>query len=727
MLNLENIKKVYKGKKDVVVLNNLNITFKNSEFVSILGASGSGKSTLLNIIGGLDNDYDGNLYLNGENISNKKYSFYDKYRSGKIGFVFQEYNLIETFSVYKNVEIALLIGNSFNKKDRVLNALDKVGLLDYKNSKISELSGGQKQRVAIARALVNDPEILLLDEATGALDSVTSVSIMNLIKEISSDKLVIMVTHNEKLAKEYSDRIIYIKDGVIENNCNDYVCEIKQNELEKVGFSFFSTFLLAFKNLKSKLLRNILTILAFTISIIGVCFVIAISLGFDNQVKTLKEETLSSYPITIVSNGDSILNKKSDYIYSYKIGNNSISREFITYLNNYSSDLNIVNNYEYNLKVISKNKNGYKLSEDLPFINIPDDDKYLVDNYDLIYGKFPKNNREILLKVNDDNMISEEVFNFFGISSKNITYDSFINKEIKVINNNDLYFYSNGYYDINKIDKNLYISKNNITLKVVGVIKSKESADFNTLINEEAGGIYIKNSLLEEVIDINSKSKIVSSQKNKDYNVVTGEYLNDLDKSMFLNYLGDSQNPYLIYVYLDDYISKEKFTNYLDKYNNKDIKYIDISLEVIDGVRTLVFGVTSILFLLSMVSLVISLILIIIITYTASIERKKEIGILRSLGARRKDIKKLFVFETIILSIISSLIAVGVVKIFINPINNILSDVTGLDNLMIFSFDRVLLVIAISVFTALIGSIIPAVKASKKDPVCCLRWIIIFF
>ena len=220
MLKLNNIRKVYDNNN--VVLNNLNVSFKKSEFVSILGESGSGKSTLLNIIGGLDLDYDGEIFLNGENISFKKSSFYDKYRNHKIGFVFQDYNLIETFNVYKNVEIALLINNSFNRKEKVFDVLKKVGLFELKDKKVNELSGGQKQRVAIARAIVNDPDILLLDEATGALDSITSISIMELIKEISIDRLVIMITHNEKLAKEYSDRILNIKDGVLETCIDNY-------------------------------------------------------------------------------------------------------------------------------------------------------------------------------------------------------------------------------------------------------------------------------------------------------------------------------------------------------------------------------------------------------------------------------------------------------------------------------------------------------------------------
>ena len=371
MLKLENIKKVYKTKENsTVVLNNLNVNFGEKEFVSILGESGSGKSTLLNIIGGLDKDYDGNIYLNGENISDKNNGFYDRYRNGKIGFVFQEYNLIENLNVYKNVELSLLVRNEKERQDKVLDILDKVGLLEYKNKKISELSGGQKQRVAIARAFVTNPDILLLDEPTGALDSLISIEIMKLIRKIAFDKLVIMVTHNEKLAKEYSDRIITIKDGTVKDyNNRNYICEVKTCNLKKVGLSLKNSFLLAFRNIKTKLFRNILTVLALIISIVGVSFVMAISLGFDKQVDFLKENTLADYPIAITGKSeDDKINNHNDSIYSYKIGNeNSISKKFVNYVKSYPKNKisGIVYNYEYKLKVISRNNEGYKLSDEL--------------------------------------------------------------------------------------------------------------------------------------------------------------------------------------------------------------------------------------------------------------------------------------------------------------------------------------------------------------------------
>ena len=727
MLKLENIKKVYKTKENSTkVLNNLSVTFKEKEFVSILGESGSGKSTLLNIIGGLDKDYEGNIYLNGENISNKNNSFYDRYRNGKIGFVFQEYNLIENLNVYKNVELNLLIRNNKIRKEKVLDILDKVGLLEFKNKKISELSGGQKQRVAIARALVTNPDILLLDEPTGALDSLTSIEIMELIKKMSFDKLVIMVTHNEKLAKEYSDRIITIKDGIVKDYINrNYICEVKACNLKKVGLSFKNSFLLAFRNIKTKLFRNILTVFALIISILGVSFVMAISLGFDKQVQVLKENTLAEYPVAITSKSDdNSINNYDDSIYSYKIGNeNSISKNFVNYIKSYPKDKisGIVYNYEYKLKVISKNNKGYKLSDELPFITMPNENDYLENNYEILSGRYPKNNKEILLKVNENNLISEDIFKFLGIDAKNKSFDYFINKEIKVVNNNQLYEKESDIYYVNKIDENLYYDKNNITLKIIGIIKSKRNTEFNTLINEEAGGFYIKNNLLEEIININSNSNIVNNQIKSKSNLLTGESLSKDDKTLLLNYLGNKQHPYLIYIYPGDYNNKEDLLDYLNKYSENDINYIDVSLDVVDSVKTLVFAVTTILLVLSFLSLFISLILITIITYTSSIERKKEIGILRSLGARKKDIRRLFVFETISLALFSSFISICLVKISINPINNILKDITQLDNLMVFSIDRIAIVVLISVLTALLGSIIPALKASKKDPVECLR------
>ena len=723
MIRLEKINKSYKGKnKKYEVLKNVNISFSDKEFVSILGPSGSGKSTLLNIIGGLDKDYEGIVYLNGKVISGKNDKFYDYYRNQKIGFVFQNYNLIDNYSVYQNVELPLIINSKKHRKARVLEVLELVGLLKYKNKNVKELSGGERQRVAIARAIVNKPKVLLLDEPTGALDSRTSVLIMELIKKLSKDILVIMVTHNEKLAKDYSDRIITIKDGeVFGSNVISFTKE--EFSFKKVGIKFLEIFKMAFRNLRVKLFRNVLTILAFMISIIGISMVFAMSDGFNKQVKVLEKDSLGNYPLTITSKSSSYnKNYSDDRVYSYKtVSNKNIDDGVINYLKDIDKDyiMGVTYNYEYPFKAVAKNENGFKFSDNLPFIAVPDDNKLLKENYTLLEGEFPQNNKEILLKVNNDNMIGEDVLKFLGIDD-NTLMSNLIGKEIKLVYNDDLYSKDDDIFSVNKIDTELYNKANNEKLTIVGIIKAKSEMDFNTIINEEAGAIYFRNSLIEKVIRKNNESSIVKEQVDRGYNVLSLESVTLEEKDDLLTYLGIKQSPYMIYIYPNGYNNKEKVIDYLDSYEKK-INYVDMGTDVINTTTSLVFGVTSILLILSGISLVITLILITIITYTSSVERKKEIGVLRSLGARGKDIKRLFVMENISISLIASLFSLLIVYILIQPLNKILLEVTGLSDLMVLSFSKVILIIIISILVAVTGSIAPAIKASKSDPVLSLK------
>ena len=308
MLQIKNISKQYKtGELVQVALNNVSLNFRDNEFVSILGPSGSGKTTLLNIIGGLDHYDKGDFIIN--NISTKKYKDrdWDSYRNHTIGFVFQSYNLIPHQTVLSNVELALTISGVTRKerRKRALEVLDKVGLKEQAHKKPSQMSGGQMQRVAIARALVNDPKILLADEPTGALDSVTSVQVMELLKEVAKDRLVIMVTHNPDLAKNYSTRIVKLKDGEIIEDTNPYKMEeieeepAKHKNLGKSSMSVFTAFLLSLNNLLTKKGRTFLTAFAGSIGIIGIALILALSSGFQNYVDKIQEDTLTSYPLTV--------------------------------------------------------------------------------------------------------------------------------------------------------------------------------------------------------------------------------------------------------------------------------------------------------------------------------------------------------------------------------------------------------------------------------------------
>ena len=334
MLQLKNIVKDYQVNKDLTVhaLKDVTLDFRKSEFVSILGQSGCGKTTLLNIIGGLDKYSDGDLIINEK--STKKFTDrdWDTYRNHSIGFIFQSYNLIPHQTVLSNVELALTLSGVSKKerRKRAKDALIKVGLGDQINKKPNQMSGGQMQRVAIARALVNDPEILLADEPTGALDSETSVQIMELIKEISKDRLVIMVTHNPELAAEYSTRIINLLDGLVISDSNPYEAnesvqaeevieeaaeaketaeEAKEEKKEckckgkkkKTSMSFFTAFVLSLNNLLTKKGRTILTSFAGSIGIIGIALIFAISNGLNGYIKFVQETTLSSYPLTLTA------------------------------------------------------------------------------------------------------------------------------------------------------------------------------------------------------------------------------------------------------------------------------------------------------------------------------------------------------------------------------------------------------------------------------------------
>ena len=314
MLELKNIRKVYKtADEEVQALKGVNIKFRESEFVSILGQSGCGKTTLLNIIGGLDRYTSGDLIING--VSTKKYKDrdWDTYRNHKIGFIFQSYNLISHQSVLANVELALTISgiSKRERKMRAIESLTKVGLKEQIKKKPNQLSGGQMQRVAIARALVNNPDIILADEPTGALDTKTSIQVMDILKKISKDKLIIMVTHNPELAEKYSSRIIRILDGIITEDSNP----INENEIQdikkdsgigKTKMKFWTAFRLSLNNLLTKKGRTVLVAFAGSIGIIGIALIQAVSNGFQNYVDYIQEETLTSYPLSIMQESSDI-------------------------------------------------------------------------------------------------------------------------------------------------------------------------------------------------------------------------------------------------------------------------------------------------------------------------------------------------------------------------------------------------------------------------------------
>lgn len=752
MLSVKNIYKSY-GTKDnkYPALKDINLNFRKNEFVAILGPSGSGKTTLLNILGGLDRYDSGDLIINGKSTKQFRERDWDSYRNKSIGFVFQSYNLISHISILNNVEMGLTLGNvsKSEAKKRALAALEKVGLKEHIHKRPNQLSGGQMQRVAIARALVNNPDIILADEPTGALDSKTSMQIMDLIKEIANDKLVIMVTHNAALADIYASRIIKLSDGKIVSDSNPYEAKVEDKEynLKRTKMSFITALGLSLNNIKTKKGRTLLTSFAASIGIIGISLVLALSNGFQKQIDNFEKDTLSNMPILILKEGinmsdvmsatvdndleeypdDKIIRKEKDV--ETVSHSNKLDDEYLDYLNNIdSSYLSGMSYGRYtNMNLLIKNND-----EVVPFLYqlspIPEtkDGKVaslVTDNYDLLAGKLPEASNELMLIVDSYNKISADLYNLLGLTDSS-TFNDVLNKEIKLINNNEYYTEFNNIYIGNTDYTSMYDNSNNITLKIVGIIRGKKDNQFS----EMAGtGLSYKDSLLEEYINKNKESAIVKKQEEADYNVLSGQKFDEsITKEMILSTLGGNDIPFSIQLYPKDFASKDKIIEYLDKYNegksNDDkIIYTDYASTVTDLSSGIMNGITLVLIGFSSVSLIVSSIMISIITYISVLERTKEIGILRSLGARKRDISRVFNAETCIIGFVSGIIGVSIAYLLTFPINIVIKNATKLSNVALLSITHVVVMITISVVITMIGGLIPAKIASKKDPVIALR------
>ena len=768
MLKLINISKSYKtGNFIQKALENVNLNFKSNEFVSILGPSGSGKTTLLNIIGGLDKYDSGDLIIKGKSTSKFKAKDFDSYRNKSIGFIFQSYNLINHIDILSNVEMGMTLSGIRRRKRRkkALELLKKVGLEEHAHKKPNQLSGGQMQRVAIARALANNPEIILADEPTGALDSKTSEQIMDLIKDISKDKLVIMVTHNNELASNYSDRIITMKDGHVigdtksdneEENLQDY-------KLKRTKMNFFTALYLSLNNIRTKKGRTILTSFASSIGIIGISLILSLSNGFSKQIEKFERDTSDAMPVIISyqkqsaervkemittnnKNEDNLYTDKKEITVNKKDENdeyNNINDEFMDYISkidnknissiglNYMTNLNLIQNENdkyYSLN--SLNENSYLSIKPFPFKNFNDKSisEIITNYYDLLDGKLPNSYDEVIIEVNTDNSINEELKKALGLNNEKITFNDILNSQIKLVFNDDFYIQYGDYFIPKTIDKDVYNNDNNLSIKVVGIIRAKKEKD--NILNSSSC-IYYTNELLEYVMEKNSESKIVKKQLSSDYNVLTGiKFENNSkgqrDKNTSLAYLGNKSNPISINLYPKDFDKKDNLINYIEKYNknksnNDKITYLDQAELITNISGGIMSGITSVLVAFSSISLVVSSIMIGIITYISVLERTKEIGILRSLGARKKDIKRVFNAETFIIGLISGALGIFISKLLLIPINNILKNITDLDNVAIMNVKYSVLLVIISITLTLIGGAIPASIASKKDPVESLR------
>lgn len=859
MLGLKNIKKSYKTADFTqVALDNINLEFRKNEFVSILGPSGSGKTTLLNIIGGLDRYDRGDLIINGKSTKDFKDRDWDEYRNNSVGFIFQSYNLIGHINVLSNVEMSMTLSGvgSKEKRKRALEVLEKVGLKDHAYKKPNELSGGQMQRVAIARALVNNPDIILADEPTGALDSNTSIQIMELIKEISKDKLVIMVTHNPELAQKYSSRIIRLLDSKIIDDTKPYNPTPKEKEeakkdlkkSRKTSMSFWTALSLSINNLKTKKGRTILTAFAGSIGIIGIATIMSLSNGVQNYINRTQEETLSSYPLTIQENtidasamielmmGQNDIDtstQEENKVYSNDIMNEVMStmsskieknnlKRFKEYLDTNREKINdsltaIEYNYDLNLNIYSQ-KDGKtvksnpstvfeKIGMDFGganammsqftstdvFLKQLDNEELVHSQYNLLAGNWPQNYNEVVLLVDKNNQVSDYTLYSLGLKDQDeleakynkilsgeevesdeqtsYTYDDILNLEFKVLPQTD-YYEKEGNVWIDKSEDEEYIEQkleNAETLKVVGIIQINEEA----IANRTSGVILYTKELEEHIIDKVSNSEIVKEQlANDKINVFTGLEFNEesTSKEFDINSLSDEQRAYLmslsqeelaqvvaaysenanatyettldkmgyvnieepstINIYPKDFEAKENIENFISEYNtivenegneSDTINYTDTVGLIMSSVTSIVNIISYVLIAFVSISLVVSSIMIGIITYISVLERTKEIGILRSIGASKKDISRVFNAETLIIGFCAGVLGIVCTYLLTFPANAILKAVVNVSGLVQVPWIPALVLVCISMILTVISGLIPSKMASKKDPVIALR------
>ena len=705
MLKLINICKEYKnGKTRNIILDNVNISFNTNELVFILGPSGSGKSTLLNIIAGNLRCDSGEVWLNNTCISKLSDRLLNNYRSTVIGNIFQDYNLIEYMSVIDNIRLAY----TGNKKNKIIKLLKELNIYDKRKMIVGKLSGGEKQRVAIARALVNDNKIILADEPTGALDSKMGIQVMDILKEVSKNKLVIVVSHDTELAKKYASRIINIMDG----KCNSLPLTI-DGEIDETNIfkskknRLFSIAKLSLKNLWLKRIRTLFTSLAISLGITSMMLVGNLYYNFNNEIKKMEKDVVSVFPITI-SNGEfenlDAKFKSSDSKIVIKdrekmIKTNKIDDDYLKYINNIKEIKYIIYGYDVLIPFVS---DKYKIIDNSYFKDVPND--YINDNYEILYGKNISNNNEVLIKVDSNNNIDSRLLNYFDINSS-IEYSEIVGRKIKVILNNQYYIKNGNYYVINNNLEDIY-NRSNTLLTIVGVIKEKNNVDQNNYI-------YYNNGLLTEIFSANSKSDIVNSQIKSNYNVLGL----DIKKNDMLSLLGYNSLPDSINLYVNNLTDKKKVLKSLDE---KNLIYVDTMSNAIDIIRQFINVISLILGTFSIIAIVISSLMVAILTNVRILERKKEIGILRSLGSSRKDIKRLFNYENITIGLFALIISYSFCIAMVKPINNIMDNYLEISNILNINYYIMIIVFLINMLLIKVASIIPVFKASRMDIVKCI-------
>ena len=893
MLELNDIKKDYvTGSTTVSALKGINLRFRDCEFVSILGQSGCGKTTMLNIIGGLDKYTSGDLKINGVSTKNYKDRDWDFYRNNSIGFVFQSYNLIPHQTVLSNVELALTLSgvSKAERKKRAIEALEKVGLGEQIHKKPNQMSGGQMQRVAIARALVNNPDILLADEPTGALDTETSIQIMELLKEISKDRLIIMVTHNPELAKNYSTRIVKLLDGVITDDSDPYTLEDmeadirakeaakvktsekkikKSGKKQKTSMSFFTALSLSFNNLMTKKTRTILTAFAGSIGIIGIAMILSISNGIQLYIDRVQRDTLSSYPITLqaeaidissmvtsmTGNSDSEEHEDKSKIYSNDIMGDMINTmvkevksnnlsEFKKYIENGGSDIksyvsDIQYSYDVPLNIYMKDtSNGVEqlnpstmfdsiygegatstssamssgmgmgmFSNSSVWNQLLGNQQVLDEQYDVLAGHWPENYNEVVLVVDKNNEVDDYTLYSLGLkdpeevrtlfkkmmvgesyeTKKDISYtfDEILDTEFKLVMPTDMYKYNDvtgTWDDYSKDDKYMTNVVNNGTdIKVCGIIRPNDDA-VSTSISSGIGytaklteyiieevknseiakaqladtsvdvftGVPFDNDRNTEITmdDVNAYMATLSPEESAQMQAMTSGMSDDqilqlfsaslkarttdatLDSNKSKLGITDLDTPSQIDIYATDFDSKEKVQNIIKDYNKLQqddgkeenvINYTDYVGIMMSSVSTIINAISYVLIAFVAISLIVSLIMIGIITYISVLERTKEIGVLRSIGASKKDVSRIFNAETLIEGFVSGALGIVVTLLLCIPANALIKHLTDISNVAQLPVAGGVILIIISMFLTFIAGLIPAKLAAKKDPVVALR------
>lgn len=853
MLQCKNIIKDYVSGDEIVhALKGVSLSFREHEFVSILGQSGCGKTTFLNIIGGLDHYTSGDLIINGKSTKDYSDKDWDTYRNHQVGFVFQSYNLIMHQSVLSNVELALTLTgvNKEERRKRAIEALNKVGLSDQIHKKPTQMSGGQMQRVAIARAIVNNPDIILADEPTGALDSATSVQIMEILKEISKDKLVIMVTHNPQLADEYSSRIIRLKDGSLvsdSNPFNEQEMNVDMSVLKRPGMSFKMACSLSLNNLMTKKARTFLTSFAGSIGIIGIALIMSLSHGMQSYIDQMENDTMASYPIEIQANSSDMstlmttmmgMKKKTEEHKDSKIYSRPYVEDVLESLssskkNNLSAFKSYIESskgkefrktakaieYDYNLNLQVYNENtdsglvqvspnglldklgmsdmmsiqsqfmdSSAMTNDQVWLSLPESKKLRDDEYQLVEGKWPTNYNEVVLEVDENNEITDYALYSLGLldqdelvknyqkilngetdkisktNLKSYSVDDILNLKFRLVLNSDLYQKVNGLW-INQSENESYMKdvvSKSPEIKVVGIIKPSDS----TVSQPTMGGVYYTKAMEEYVTSKTENAQIVIEQKtNPNINIFTqtefasGQkmsmsnltneqmmQLSSMSQEELMNYMNtyneninatydsnltklgvvDYSNPTKISLYASSFDGKEKLGDLITSYNKKQTKSNVITYN--DFIGTMLSSVTSVVNIISYVliafvsvSLIVSSIMIGIITYISVLERTKEIGILRSIGASKKDITRVFNAETFIIGLISGVLGILITLVLNVPISVVVENMTGVSHIAKLPVNGAVFLIFIDLVLTILAGLIPSKIASKKDPVEALR------